>query len=146
MLAFTFSVIPEILQQKFLQYHMTSPLPDNNKTCSMQCFYNFHSRNNGKFHITISSIFIFLSRNSINSSSSGSRYNSMASFIFFNASSIVSPWEMHPGKEGTYTVYPPSSCGSMTTFNLIFIYWERIDKGFYFIKAVCVYSFRVFHL
>ena len=34
--------------------------------------------------------------------------NSIASLIFFKASSLVSPCEIHPGKEGTMTVYPPS--------------------------------------
>jgi len=38
----------------------------------------------------------------------------MASFMFFIASSLVSPCEIHPGKEGTYDVKPPSSWGSST--------------------------------
>ncbi len=36
-------------------------------------------------------------------------YNSMASFAIAMASSISSPWVMHPGKAGTVTVNPPSS-------------------------------------
>ena len=36
-------------------------------------------------------------------------YNSMASLAIAMASSISSPWVMHPGKAGTVTVNPPSS-------------------------------------
>ena len=42
--------------------------------------------------------------NPTNSFVSGSRYKSIASLIFFKASFLVSPCEVHPGKEDTNTV------------------------------------------
>jgi len=50
------------------------------------------------------------------SSSSPSSHSSIASRMFARASSRESPSEMHPGRAGTYTVNPPSSDGSKTTF------------------------------
>ena len=43
------------------------------------------------------------------------RYSSMASRIFVNASSSLSPWEAHPGRLGTYTEKPPVGSGSRMT-------------------------------
>src|SRR5262245_41324087 len=40
--------------------------------------------------------------------------------MFRSASSSVSPSDTQPGKEGTYTVNPPSSEGSKTTLSFIF--------------------------
>src|SRR3972149_8951321 len=45
--------------------------------------------------------------------------------MFLRASSSVSPSLMHPGNEGTYTVYPPSSEGSSTT--RIFIIYSLLQ-------------------
>ncbi len=44
-----------------------------------------------------------------------STYAWIASFIFWRASSYVSPSEMHPGSAGAVTVYPPSSAGVKVT-------------------------------
>lgn len=60
------------------------------------------------------------------SSSAGSRYSSMASRMFFRASSFVSPSLMHPGREGTYTVKPPS--GEDSSITLIFINATSLSK------------------
>jgi len=62
---------------------------------------------------------IFSPVNSTSSFVSASKYNSIASLIFLIASSLVSPSEMHPGRDGTYAVKPPSSCGSKTIASLI---------------------------
>src|SRR4030042_1481142 len=51
------------------------------------------------------------------SSLSDQRYNSIASLILANTSSIVSPWEAQPGNAGTWTEYPPSASGSIITLN-----------------------------
>ena len=53
------------------------------------------------------------------SSSTGSRYSSIASRMFASASSLVSPSLMQPGKEGTVAVNPPSSLGSRFTLRFI---------------------------
>ena len=43
------------------------------------------------------------------------RHNSIASRIFASASSWVSPWLAHPGREGTDTENPPEGSGSIMT-------------------------------
>lgn len=56
---------------------------------------------------------------SVASSSTGSRYSSMASWMLASASSRVSPSLIHPGREGTRAVKPPSLLGSSTTRSFI---------------------------
>src|SRR3990172_10197068 len=55
----------------------------------------------------------------VGSSSTGSRYNSIASRIFRIASSRDSPSEIQPGSDGTVIVYPPSSLGSKMTLSFM---------------------------
>src|SRR5687767_7236679 len=49
----------------------------------------------------------------------GSKYSSIASRMLAKASSYVSPSLIQPGKEGTYTVKPPSSLGSKSMVSFI---------------------------
>src|SRR3989338_4942000 len=91
-------------------------LPRSNKTSPFQPLDNFNSRSKRKLHIETT---IFSPVKSISSFVSASKYNSIASLIFLIASSLFSPCDMQPGKDGTYAVKPPSSCGSKTIVNFI---------------------------
>lgn len=67
------------------------------------------------------------------------RYNLMAFLILESASLIVSPWLAHPGREGTYTLYPPSDSSSITTLYLI------ASPLLFLLENYFIYNTRLLH-
>src|SRR5262245_61068588 len=68
-------------------------------------------------HTLTSTVLNFLSRFK---SSMLSRYSLIASLMFSNASSSVSPWETHPWRVGQEITYPPASgsCSKTTGYSM----------------------------
>jgi len=83
----------------FLQADMTALLAHNRPTVSLQSADDLLIRQAGHFHSSTS--WSKALSPITKSSSTGSRYNAMASWMFFKASSTVSPSLMQPGKDGT---------------------------------------------
>ena len=107
------------ISNMFLQPDVRAFLPNYYPSVSLQCLNDFVIIQTWDFTHIANSTFSACSIAKV-SSSTGSKYSSIASLIFFRASSFVSPSEIHPGREGTMAVYPPSSLGSKYT--LIFIF------------------------
>ena len=102
----------------FLEADMAALLPDNHPAIPLESANEPGVGQTGDLgHTAISSS--SAPGEYASSSSTGSRYNSMASRMFFNASSLESPSLIHPGNEGTIAVKPPSSLGSRTIFSFM---------------------------
>lgn len=106
------------VSNSLLQSDVAALLPNNDKTVTLKSAKNALIRKGRKNTQRVISTSSLPSEGEI-SSSTGSKYNSIASFMFFKASSRVSPSLIHPGREGTYAVNPPSSEVSRTILNFI---------------------------
>src|SRR3989338_2545889 len=102
--------------------YVGTTLAFNNKSVPLESTDNFFTRNTRQLGHTETST----SLNSTSTSDPGignlsslsdQINNSRASLILDKASSILSPWEAHPGRAGTWTEYPPSASGSTITLN-----------------------------
>src|ERR1043166_1646936 len=91
----------------FMHPDMATPLAHNNPAGTLECGHYKRVIERRDFsQTTTSAISPSLPAKS---SSTGSRYNSIASRMFRRASSRESPSLIQPGKLGTYAVNPPSS-------------------------------------